>query len=165
MKAQQTKLKKIPTKDYAKPAPPKVADIGIYKPQVIVPYKYNRMIAFGLFLFTLVIYMLTQARTMSFWDSGEYATCSSILGVPHPPGNPFYIVFGRAMVAIFGGFASHAVITAFISCLASALAVMFTYLITVQLVSMFKVKSWEAAFAGIIAALYTAFAFTFWMNA
>ncbi len=165
MKAQQTKLKKIPTKEYSKPAPKQVIEISNYKPQTIVPARYNRLIALGLFLFTLVIYMLTQARTMSFWDSGEYATCSSILGVPHPPGNPFYIVFGRAMVALFGNFASHAIITAFISCLASALAVMLTYLITVQLVSMFKIKARDAAFAGIIAALYTAFGFTFWMNA
>ncbi|MDD4147351.1 MAG: DUF2723 domain-containing protein, partial [Candidatus Cloacimonetes bacterium] len=59
----------------------------------------------------------------------------------------------------------HAVIAAFISALASAFAVMLTYLFTVKLVSMMKVKAWEAMFAGTVAALYTAFSFTFWMNA
>jgi len=135
------------------------------KPMDIVDPKLNRLIAWGLFLFALVVYMLTQARTMSFWDSGEYATCISILGVPHPPGNPFYIVFGRALVALFGSFFSHAIIAAFISVLTSAFAVMFTYYITVQLSSMFKIKAWEAIYAGVIAALLTAFSFTFWMNA
>ncbi len=135
------------------------------KPQKIVDPRTNQIVAWIVFLSTLLVYVLTQARTMSFWDSGEYATCISILGVPHPPGNPFYIVFGRAFVAIFGFLASHAVLSAFISGLSSALAVMFTYLITVKLVSMLQVKKYEAIFAGVIAALFTAYSFTFWMNA
>ncbi|MDY0152417.1 MAG: DUF2723 domain-containing protein, partial [Candidatus Cloacimonas sp.] len=151
--------------EYEKPVSTVVRDDAVLKPQALVPKNYNRMVAWGIFAFTLIIYMLTQARTMSFWDSGEYATCISILGVPHPPGNPFYILFGRAVVSLFGGLFSHSVIAAFISGLASAFAVMFTYLLTVQLTSMFKIKAWEAIFAGVIAALYTAFAFTFWMNA
>lgn len=165
-RAQGAKMKPVKVHpEYVKPEPTRVIDDAVLKPQALVPTNYNRMVAWGVFVFTLVVYMLTQARTMSFWDSGEYATCISILGVPHPPGNPFYILFGRALVSLFGGLFSHAVVAAFISGLASAFAVMFTYLLTVQLTSMFKIKSWEAIFAGVIAALYTAFAFTFWMNA
>ena len=151
--------------EYQKPVPHTIIDDESLRPQNIVPVKLNRWIALGVFLAVLVVYMLTQARTMSFWDSGEYATCISILGVPHPPGNPFYILLGRAIVAIFGGIFPHAMIAAFISALFSALAVMFTYLITIQLTSMLKIKSREAIYAGIIAAIYTAFSFTFWMNA
>ncbi|MDD2332689.1 MAG: DUF2723 domain-containing protein, partial [Candidatus Cloacimonetes bacterium] len=156
-----------PAKAYEKPERIQAASSSFErpKPMDIVPGKTNTYVAWAVFLFALVIYMLTQARSMSFWDSGEYATCISILGVPHPPGNPFYILFGRALVALFGGFISHAVIAAFISVLTSAFAVMFTYLITVQLVSMFKIKAWEAVFAGAMAALFTAFSFTFWMYA
>lgn len=164
---QQTRLKPVKdaSPDYVKPAAYQAIDDSVIKPQVIVPSKQNRLIALSIFILVLIVYLLTQARTMSFWDSGEYATCISILGVPHPPGNPFYILFGRALVAVFGGLFSHAVIAAFISGLTSAFAVMFTYLLTVQLVSMFKIKAWEAIFAGVVAALYTAFSFTFWMNA
>lgn len=151
--------------EYEKPEAYIKIDDTLLKPQVIVPINKNRLIALGLFVFTLIVYMLTQARTMSFWDSGEYATCISILGVPHPPGNPFYILFGKAIVSLLGGLFSHAVIAAFLSGLTSAFAVMLTYLLTVQFASMFKIKAWEAIFAGIIAALYTAFSFTFWMNA
>lgn len=151
--------------EYQKPEPLRFADDSPIKPQAIVPQLHNRLLAWFIFAVTLIVYISTQARTMSFWDSGEYATCISILGVPHPPGNPFYIVFGRAIVALFGGIFSHAVIAAFISGLSSAFAVMFTYLFTVKLVSMMKVKASEAMFAGTVAALYTAFSFTFWMNA
>ncbi|MCB5261601.1 MAG: DUF2723 domain-containing protein, partial [Candidatus Cloacimonetes bacterium] len=147
--------------EYKKPEAPRTVDNAMIRPQAIVPVNYNRLLAWLVFAFTLVIYMSTQARTMSFWDSGEYATCISILGVPHPPGNPFYIVIGRAIIALFGWLAPHAIIAAFISALASAFAVMFTYLFTVKLVSMLKVKAWEAMFAGTVAALYTAFSFTF----
>ena len=112
--------------EYQKPEPMKPIDDSVLKPQALVPSLHNSIVAWLLFAFTLVIYVFTQARTMSFWDSGEYATCISILGVPHPPGNPFYILFGRAIVALFGGIFSHAMIAAFLSGLTSAFAVMFT---------------------------------------
>ncbi|MGC9361725.1 MAG: protein O-mannosyl-transferase family, partial [Candidatus Syntrophosphaera sp.] len=133
-----------------KPAPVEVAEL---RPQPLVPKKLNTLVAWIIFVVALAVYLLTQARSLSFWDSGEYATCISILGVPHPPGNPFYILFGRALVSLFGGFIPHAQIAAFISVLTSAFAVMFTYLITVQLTSMFRIKYWEAIFGGVIAAL------------
>lgn len=153
------------TKEYQKPQAAVRIDDAVLRPQALVSDKTNAIVAWIIFALTLVVYITTQARTMSFWDSGEYATCISILGVPHPPGNPFYIVFGRAIVALFGSFVSHAIIAAFISGLASAFAVMFTYLLTVKLVSMMKITAWEAILAGTVAALYTAFSFTFWMNA
>lgn len=150
---------------YQKPEIRKPIDDSAIRPQVLVQPKQNLIFALIVFFITLAVYALTQARTLSFWDSGEFATCASILGVPHPPGNPFYILFGRAFVTLLGGIFSHAILAAFISVLTSALAVMFTYLITVQLVSMLKVKPWEAIFAGLMSAFLTAFSFTFWMNA
>ncbi|MDP2174234.1 MAG: DUF2723 domain-containing protein [Candidatus Cloacimonadaceae bacterium] len=163
--AQMGKIPATTGKEYQKPRPRVPIDDADLRPCELVKPKINWIAAGIVFSLTLIVYMLTQARTLSFWDSGEYATCISILGVPHPPGNPFYILFGRAVVALFGGGFSHAVIAAFISGITSALAVMFTYLMTVQLVSMFRIKAWEAMYAGIVAAFFTAFSFTFWMNA
>lgn len=105
-----TSAKSKKQKAYEKPVPMQIVDDQVLKPQALANNKLNRIVAWSLFAFSLLIYILTQARTMSFWDSGEYATCISILGVPHPPGNPFYILFGRAIVALFGGIFSHAVI-------------------------------------------------------
>lgn len=163
--ALKTKATETSIDGYQVPKRVEVITDPILKPQRIVDRKTNQIIAWIVFLSTLLVYVLTQARTMSFWDSGEYATCISILGVPHPPGNPFYIVFGRAIVTLFGSFFSHAVIAAFISGFTSALAVLFTYLITVKLVSMWSIRKWEIIFAGVMAALFIAFSFTFWMNA
>ncbi len=136
----------------------------VTRPQRIVPNVVNRVTAAVVFAFTLLIYFLTQARSLSFWDCGEYITSSSILGVPHPPGNPFYIILGR-FFTIFDFGLPHAQVVAFISALMSALAVMLVYLITVQLISMFEKKPWLIILAGVMASVYTAFSYTFWNNA
>ncbi len=133
-------------------------------PQPVVDRKTNTIIAFIVFAVTLAIYMMTQARSLSFWDCGEYITCSSILGVPHPPGNPFYIMLGR-FFSILGGGIPHAMVINFLSGLMSALAVFFLYLFTVKLVSMFEDKAILVYAAGVFAALMTAFSYTFWNNA
>lgn len=44
---------------------------------------------------SLIVYLLTVQRSLSFWDCGEFIACSSVLGVPHPPGTPLYVMIGR----------------------------------------------------------------------
>ncbi|MCF7794342.1 MAG: DUF2723 domain-containing protein [Candidatus Cloacimonetes bacterium] len=137
------------------------------KPQPLINKKLNLTIGILTFVFSLVVYYLTMARSLSFWDAGEYITCSSILGIPHPPGNPFYILLGR-FFSIFSGSIPHAQVVNFLSCLFSAFAVMFTYFFTSKLVTMGlkdENESYLAYIAGFIAAIYTAFSFTFWNNA
>lgn len=158
------KLRDSKSKGYNPPAKKDYAPLNNYKPRKIVDTKTNQIIGLFIFLSTLVVYILTQARTMSFWDAGEYVACSSILGIPHPPGNPFYIILGRAMCAIGGNLFTHAAVVAFLSGLFSAFGVLFTYLITVKLVSMFEDKKWLVILSGLLAALYTAYAYTHWMT-
>ncbi|MCK9328757.1 MAG: DUF2723 domain-containing protein [Candidatus Cloacimonetes bacterium] len=139
-------------------------DLTNFKPKTIISVKTNTIIAIAIFLFTLLIYQLTNSKSTSFWDAGEYISCSSILGVPHPPGNPFYILLGRFFCIFSLGF-SHAMIISFLSSLLSALGVMFTYLFTVQIISMWNEDKFIVFTGGFIAAILTAFSFTYWMNA
>ncbi len=68
------------------------------------------------------------------------------------------------MSAVFGVALSQARIASMYSGLFSALAVMFTYLFSVKFISMFDKNKFHNILGGTLAALYTAFSFTFWMN-
>ena len=39
-----------------------------------------------------VIYVLTLGPTIAFWDTAEYIAAAKVLGIPHPPGNPLFVV-------------------------------------------------------------------------
>ncbi|MCD4651785.1 MAG: DUF2723 domain-containing protein [Candidatus Cloacimonetes bacterium] len=155
---QRRKMKDLPVEQVIS------LDDEITKPRALVAKKTNTIVGLLVFLATIFVYIRTQALTLSFWDCGEYITCGSILGIPHAPGNPFYIILGR-FFSIIGLGLPHAIIVSWTSVLFSALAVMFIYLITVKLVSMFMEKAWLIIVTGLVAACYTAFSYTFWNNA
>ena len=95
--------------------------------------KNNQLMAILTFTISFVIYFLTMAPTTSFWDCGEFIATSVIMGVPHPPGTPLYLLLGNffSQIPLFDDIGAR---VNFISVLVSALAVMFTYLISVQLI-------------------------------
>ncbi len=84
-----------------------------------------------MFLLVLGLYTKTMAPGLTFWDCGEFITCSYILGVPHPPGSPLYILLGRIFTLL--PFADIAWRVVLMSVLASALSVWCAYLSTVVL--------------------------------
>ena len=92
----------------------------------------NKIFTFISFIVPLVLYIVTMAPTTSFWDCGEFIATSYILGVPHPPGSPLFLLLGNVFshIPIFTDIGARVNI---ISPLASAFSVMFLYLIIVQL--------------------------------
>ena len=100
----------------------------------------NQLIASLTFIISFFIYFLTMAPTTSFWDCGEFIATSVIMGVPHPPGTPLYLLLGNffSQIPLFDDIGAR---VNFISVLVSALAVMFTYLISVQMIEEWRGKA------------------------
>src|SRR2546423_6265286 len=42
-----------------------------------------------------LVYLLTLAPSTAMWDTSEYITAAYTLVLPHPPGNPFFVLLGR----------------------------------------------------------------------
>ena len=42
-----------------------------------------------------LLYTVTLAPTTAFWDTSEYIATGHILGIPHPPGNPLFVLMAR----------------------------------------------------------------------
>ncbi|HSB54159.1 MAG TPA: DUF2723 domain-containing protein, partial [Gemmatimonadales bacterium] len=51
-------------------------------------------------LVVLGIYIVTLAPTTAFWDTSEYIAAAYVLGIPHPPGNPLFVVLAHVWGAI-----------------------------------------------------------------
>ncbi len=64
-----------------------VAPVSAEKP----PYLMAAFVSLG----ALILYILTLAPTTQFWDTSEYIAAANTLGVPHPPGNPLFVLMAH----------------------------------------------------------------------
>ena len=136
-------------------------------------HKFDRINAFvagAVLLLVFIVYYMTKAPTLSFWDCGEFIAAASILGVPHPPGTPLYVLIANFFTKLPLS-SDIAVRVNMLSVISSALAAMFGYLITVRLLrACFKTVSglidrvliYAGGFSG---AMFLAFSLTNWNNA
>ncbi len=108
----------------------------------------------------LVLYLLTLAPTTAMWDTSEYITAAYTLGIPHPPGNPLFVLLGR--VATLVPLGSVAVRVNLLAALCSAGTATVWFLVAERVLAHWFTQRWTRLTGAAVATLLSATAFTVW---
>jgi hypothetical protein len=124
-------------------------------------YRPSYLAALGVSLVALVLYLLTLAPSTAMWDTSEYIAAAYTLGLPHPPGNPLFIIIGRVF-SILPIASSIAVRINILAAICSAVSAGMWFLITERVLVSWFAERWQRVLGGVLAALIGATAFTVW---
>ena len=109
----------------------------------------------------LVLYVITLAPTTAMWDTSEYMAAAYTFGIPHPPGNPFFVILGRTF-AILPIAPTVAQRLNLLTALASAVSAALWFLVTERVLVSWFAHRWQRVAVGAAAAVIGATAFTVW---
>ena len=112
-------------------------------------------------LIVFVLYILTLAPTTSMWDTSEYIAAAYVLGIPHPPGNPFFVLVGRVF-AILPIAPSVAMRINVLAAVSSAISASFWFLVTERVLVSWLPRRWQRIVGGALAVIIGATSFTVW---
>src|SRR3954463_11228870 len=109
----------------------------------------------------LVLYRITLAPSTAMWDTSEYISAAYTLGLPHPPGNPLFVLIGRvfSILPIAPNVAMRINVLAAV-CSAGAAAMWF--LITERVLVGWLPMRWQRIAGATVATLIGATSFTVW---
>ncbi len=105
--------------------------------------------------------MITLAPTVTLWDAGEFITAAKVLGIPHPPGTPLFVLLGN----VWGGvvrLGSYAWRLNLMSACFSAAGAGCLFLVAQRLLA--GEVLWLRTGGAAAAAILSAFTFTGWQN-
>jgi hypothetical protein len=108
-----------------------------------------------------ILYLITLAPSTAMWDTSEYIAAAYTFGLPHPPGNPFFVLLGR-FFAILPIAPNVAMRINILAALCSAGAAGMWFLITERVLVGWLAERWQRIVGGSLAALIGATAFTVW---
>src|SRR4051812_7152290 len=108
-----------------------------------------------------VLYLITLAPNTAMWDTSEYIAAAYTLGLPHPPGNPFFVLIGRVF-SIMPIASSIAARVNILAAVASAVSAGMWFLITERVLVGWFTERWQRVTGGALAALIGATSFTVW---
>ena len=112
-------------------------------------------------LAVLGLYALTLAPSTAMWDASEYIAAAYVLGIPHPPGNPFFMLIGRVF-AVLPVAPNVAMRINVLAALCSAVAAAVWFLVAERVMVSWLPRRWQRVVGGAAAALIGATAFTVW---
>jgi len=122
---------------------------------------YALALVAGLAVF--VLYAITLAPTTAFWDTSEYIATAHILGIPHPPGNPVFVLMARAWELLLSptGLATAVRINLFSAFMGASSAALW-FLVIHRVLQSFTTNEVVRRVGAGVAVLLSATAFTVW---
>ena len=121
------------------------------------PYVMAACVAAG----ALLLYILTLAPTTQFWDTSEYIAAAYTLGIPHPPGNPLFVLMAHVwgLIPWAEGYAQRINLFAAAT---SAVSAGCWFLVGERWLRSFVPARWPRRLAALAGAIVSATAFTVW---
>jgi hypothetical protein len=130
---------------------------------VVEPYRSPYLAAVLAAAAVFGLYVVTLSPTTWFWDTSEYIATGLIMGIPHPPGNPLFVVLARAWHILLEPFGfSTAVRINLFSAFMSAAAHGFWFLMADRILSFYSTDRVFRLIGAAAAVLISATAFTVW---
>src|SRR5437868_9554372 len=113
-------------------------------------------------LCVLALYLITLAPSTAMWDTSEYIAAAYTLGLPHPPGNPLFVLIGRvfSIIPFFGPNVATRINV--LAAMCSAVSAGMWFLVTERVLVGWFPQRWQRVTGGVIAAVVGATAFTVW---
>jgi hypothetical protein len=131
----------------------------VVKPSDRVPYGDALLASLVVF----ALYIATLAPTVAFWDAGEYLTAAHVLGIPHQPGNPLFVLLAHGWEKVWSIFPlSPAIRLNLFSAFLSAAAHFFWFLIAYRVSQRLFSDLPLQRLAACVAVLLSATTFTVW---
>jgi hypothetical protein len=111
-----------------------------------------------------LLYLITLGPSTAMWDTSEYIAAAYIVGLPHPPGNPFFVLLGRVF-SILPIAPTVAARVNLLAAMCAAVSAGMWFLITERVLVSWLAERWQRIIGGSLAALIGATAFTVWSQA
>src|SRR5690348_9486048 len=131
-------------------------------PSLDFDYRPSYLAAGIVTLAVLLLYIVTLAPSTAMWDTSEYMAAAYTLGLPHPPGNPLFVLIGRlfAIIPLFGPNVATRINV--LAALCSAVSAGMWFLVTERVLVGWFPQRWQRITGGVLASLIGATAFTVW---
>lgn len=132
------------------------------EPSLDLDYRPSYLAAGIVTLGVLLLYLITLAPSTAMWDTSEYMAAAYTLGLPHPPGNPLFVLIGRvfSIIPLFGPNVATRINV--LAALCSAVSAGMWFLVTERVLVGWFPQRWQRITGGVLASLIGATAFTVW---